>query len=220
MSGAPAQEEYGLTIPLPEGSLEARVALPAGARGLVLLPQLGAWREPGRIGTLRAALLGLPLGVVELPLLTSWEETLDHFSGRFRFDVELLAGRLAEAVAVLRRIPGLYDLPVGAVAQGTGVAAALLAAARSPGLLAALVSWEGRADLVRGCLPEVAAPTLLLVDGDDEPVLELTLGVLGQLGAAAEMRVLPQEAEPAGDDDLERIAGFAGDWLRAHLAAA
>lgn len=220
MTGAPAQEEYGLTIPLPEGSLEAKVVLPPGARGLVLLPQLGVWREPERVGRLRAALLELSLGVVELPLLTSWEETLDHFSGRFRFDVEMLADRLAEAVAVLRRIPGLASRPIGAVAQGTAVAAALLVAARSPGVLAAIVSWEGRADLVRACLPEVAAPTLLLVDGDDEPVLELTLGVLGQLGAGAEMRVLPQAAEPAGDDGLARIAGFAGDWLRAHLAAA
>ncbi len=69
-------------------------------------------------------------------------------------------------------------------------------------------------------MPEVKAPTLLPVDGEGEPVLELTLGVLGQLGAPAEMRVLPLAADPAADDGgLARIAGFAGDWLRLHLAA-
>lgn len=220
MSGAPAQEEYGLTIPLPEGSLEARVAVPGPAPGLVLLPELGLWRAPERLACLRAALLALPLGVVELPLLTASEETLDQISARFRFDVELLAQRLAEVVTVLHRIPRLARMPFGAVAQGTAAAAALLAAARAPGLFAALVSWAGRADLVRASLPEVKAPTLLLVDGEDEPVLELTLGVLGQLGAPAEMRVLPLAADPAADDGgLARIAGFAGDWLRLHLAA-
>jgi putative phosphoribosyl transferase len=201
-----------------EASLEGTLRRPPAPLGLVLRATVGARREPPPdAGPLAAALLAVPLAVADVELLTHWEETLDHFSGRLRYDVELLSRRIAEAIRALRAEPDLAALPFGVLAHGTLVAATLLAVAREPGLARAIVSLEGRADLVRPHLPAVHAPTLLLVDADDEPVLDLTVGALCRLGAPAEVLVLPFEARPETARGREAVGRLAGDWFRHHL---
>lgn len=201
-----------------DAALEGTLRRPPSPLGVVLRVTVGARREPSPDAEpMAAALLDVPLAVAEVELLTRWEETLDHFSGRLRYDVELLSGRISQAIVALRAEPDLAALPFGVLAQGTLVAATLLAVAREPELARAIVSLEGRADLVRPHLPAVHAPTLLLVDADDEPVLDLTVGALCRLGAPAEVLVLPFEARPETVRGREEVGRLAGDWFRHHL---
>lgn len=198
---------------------EALLWLPAKAWGVAVLPTVGARRhpEPHHVD-LREGLLGRGLGVATVELLTPWEETLDHFSGRLRYDVELLAQRLLELLESPSFSAAAPGLPRFAVAEGTLVAAAMLVAARRPRTLHALVSCSGRPDLVKAELAEVRAPALMVVDAEDAPVLELTVGALSRLGGPSELRILPSDSPPGGSQAARRVAELAADWLRQRLA--
>ncbi|MDR3637073.1 MAG: dienelactone hydrolase family protein [Isosphaeraceae bacterium] len=130
------------------------------------------------------------------------------------FDIELLAERLTAASRWLGRAPETRDLPLGYFGASTGAAAALVAAARNPEPVGAIVSRGGRPDLARDDLPAVAAPTLLIVGGNDEEVLELNREALALLRCPKALTVIPGAThlfpEPGA---LEEVARLAGDWF-------
>lgn len=132
------------------------------------------------------------------------------------FDIPLLAERLADAVDwVASHHP---RLPVGLFGASTGAAAALWVAAEVDRSVGAVVSRGGRPDLVGDRLAEVRSPTLLIVGGRDEPVLELNRSALGRLSCPARLEVVPGAGhlfeEPGA---LERVAELSLDWFSRHL---
>jgi len=136
------------------------------------------------------------------------------------FDVELLALRLVEVTAWLRTRPETRDLPVGYFGASTGAAAALWAAAQPQAEIAAVVSRGGRPDLAGPRLPAVSAPTLLIVGGRDDLVLDLNRQARAQLRCESALAVVPGAThlfeEPG---TLQAAADLAGGWFTGHLAA-
>jgi pimeloyl-ACP methyl ester carboxylesterase len=156
-----------------------------------------------------------------MDLLTSDEEASDAHTAALRFDVELLAHRLVEATRWLADQPQTAPLPTGYFGASTGAAAALIAAAELPDLVAAIVSRGGRPDLAGNVLRRVVAPTLLIVGSRDPVVLELNRKALAELPAEKKLEVVPGAThlfeEPG---TLETVAQLAKDWFVLHLSRA
>jgi putative phosphoribosyl transferase len=134
------------------------------------------------------------------------------------FDIELLAERLQSAADSLRDDPETCDLRLGYFGASTGAAAALVAAARKPESLAAVVSRGGRPDLAAGYLSAVQAPTLLIVGGDDDTVVALNEEALNCLRCPKKLVVIPGAThlfpEPGA---LEKVSCLAEEWFSRHL---
>lgn len=135
------------------------------------------------------------------------------------FDIERLAHRLDQAVAWVRHQHEGSGRPVGLFGASTGAAAALLTAARDP-LIAAVVSRGGRPDLAWEVLPDVCAPVLLIVGGEDRDVLELNRRALARLRAPGRLEIIPGAThlfeEPGA---LEQVAHLAREWFVVHMSA-
>jgi len=147
-------------------------------------------------------------------LLTADEEQTDLRTRALRFDVVLLADRLADMVAWARAGPATGGLPVGLFGASTGAAAALLTAAARPDDVGAVVSRGGRPDLAGDALPRVRAPTLLIVGGRDEVVLDLNRRAYDRLTCKKQLEVVPGAThlfeEPGA---LDQVAALAADWF-------
>jgi putative phosphoribosyl transferase len=145
----------------------------------------------------------------------------DETQDRWRvFDIELLAARLGVAARWLGRDPETRDLQLGYLGAGTGAAAALMAAARRPEQVAAIVTRGGQPDLAWDELPDVLAPTLLIVGSRDEGVRELNRQALTLLRCTKELVVIPGAThlfEERGAS--EEVARLAARWFLRHLAA-
>ena len=136
------------------------------------------------------------------------------------FDIDLLADRLLGTTAWLLQQPATADLPIGYFGASTGAGAALQAAARMPKAVAAVVSRGGRPDLAAPFLARVTAPTLLIVGGDDGPVIGMNQEALAQLTCTKELIIVPGAThlfeEPG---TLEQVADRAGEWFERYLSA-
>jgi putative phosphoribosyl transferase len=201
--------------------LDGDLATPADARGVVLFAHgSGSGRHSPRNRQVAATLGRVGFATLLLDLLTLEEEAADRQSGRLRFDVELLAGRLLAAAGWLAADQRTAGLPIGLFGASTGAGAALLAAAERPETVAAVVSRGGRPDLAGAALGRVQAPTLLIVGALDPQVLELNRAALGRLGSEASLEVVPGAShlfeEPG---TLERVAELAVGWFTRWLAA-
>jgi dienelactone hydrolase len=179
----------------------------------------GSGRKSPRNRQVAAALQAAGLATLLLDLLTPAEEVEDDVTRELRFDIPLLAGRLAEALEWLAREPATRGLPVGLFGASTGAAAALIAAARRPEAVAAVVSRGGRPDLAGEDLPAVRAPTLLLVGGLDREVLALNRAAAARIPARCDLVVVPGAThlfpEPGA---LEAVSRLACAWFLEHLA--
>jgi putative phosphoribosyl transferase len=201
-------------------TLEGNLGVPEGASGVVLFAHgSGSGRHSPRNRYVAGQLRQAGLATLLIDLLTEDEEAEDQFTGHLRFDIGLLADRLVGATDWLSQDLRTAGLPVGYFGASTGGGAALVAAARRPGVVSAVVSRGGRPDLAGDALPAVRAPTLLIVGGDDEPVIELNESALRRLGAPIkELRVVPGAShlfeEPG---KLEEVARLAADWFSRHL---
>jgi putative phosphoribosyl transferase len=135
------------------------------------------------------------------------------------FDIEMLAGRLEDVTIWQQEQDELHDLKVGYFGASTGAAAALAAASRMHGTVAAVVSRGGRPDLAMEALTRVKAPTLLIVGGDDERVVELNRTALSRLRCEKDLSIVPGAthlfSEPGA---LQRVADLAGAWFVRHLS--
>jgi len=156
----------------PETSLAGIFAVPRDSVGLVIFAHgTGSGRLSPRNQFVARELHGAKIATLLLDLLTPQEEAFDERGGTVRFDVTLLAGRLESAIDWSRAQAEVKDLPIGLFGASTGAAAALIAAARRPDDVQAVVSRGGRPDLAGAALPIVRAPTLLIVGGNDSVVL-------------------------------------------------
>jgi len=156
-----------------------------------------------------------------MDLLTPAEEMEDQRTRALRFDIGRLAERVVAAVGWLDREPGTRGLPVGLFGASTGAAAALIAAAARPDVVEAVVSRGGRPDLAGDALERVRAPSLFIVGGRDQQVLELNRRAMDRMSAPVRLEVVPGAGhlfeEPGA---LAEVAGLAGDWLAGHLGRA
>lgn len=212
-------DQGSVSLPVGDVRLAGDLAVPAGARGVVLFAHgSGSGRHSPRNRLVAAALGQAGLATLLLDLLTDSEEAVDRDRAELRFDIALLAGRLAAAMDWLREDPRTAALAIGLFGASTGAAAALVAAAERPLQVAAVVSRGGRPDLAGPSLGLVRAPTLLVVGGRDRIVLELNRSAAEQLDAEHRLEVVPDAThlfeEPG---TLERVAALAGDWFRRWL---
>jgi putative phosphoribosyl transferase len=155
-------------------------------------------------------------------LLTREEESFDELTGALRFDIPFLAERLISATQWVMQRPDLQDFGIGYFGASTGAGAALVAASKLPGVVRTVVSRGGRPDLAGDSLRAVEAPTLLIVGGKDEPVIELNRTALARLKCPEKKLVIVPGATHLFEEPgaLEEVAGIAADWFAGHLASA
>ncbi|MDQ4103932.1 MAG: dienelactone hydrolase family protein [Actinomycetota bacterium] len=202
------------------GRLAGDLAVPAESVGIVVFAHgSGSSRHSRRNRAVAAILQESGLATLLLDLLTEAEEQVDARTRQLRFDIGLLAGRVITAVEQITEHPAARGLPVGLFGASTGAAAALVAAAHDRSIRA-VVSRGGRPDLARDALPQVQAPTLLIVGSMDIQVLDLNREASLQLAAASRVEVVQGAThlfeEPGA---LERVAQLAAAWFHDHLAA-
>lgn len=203
-------------IPVDGVQIEGMLELPANAQGIVLFAHgSGSSRHSPRNNFVAKELHAQHLGTLLLDLLTVAED-LDY---QTRFDIPLLTHRLLVATRWVLQHPATQRLPIGYFGASTGSAAALQAAAAVSDTIKAVVSRGGRPDLAgHHDLARVAAPTLLLVGGRDEEVLELNREAHARLHCEKELSVIPGAThlfEEAGT--LEEVARQAAAWFSRHL---
>ena len=197
--------------------LEGSLAVPDEATGIVVFAHgSGSSRHSPRNRFVADALNRAGLATLLFDLLTPEEE---HHRANV-FDTVLLAGRLSAATGWLQGRPEAQDLPVGCFGASTGAAAALWAAAEPGSPISAVVSRGGRPDLAAQRLPAVTAPTLLIVGGADDVVLELNRRAAALLGGASRVAIVPGATHLFSETGaLEQVAQLAADWFTEHLAA-
>ena len=208
-----------VTISVGPVLLEGDLAVPKGAAGVVLFAHgSGSSRHSPRNKFVAAELRKAGMATLLIDLLTREEERFEEFTGRLRFDIELLAQRLTGASQWLEAQRDAVALPVGYFGASTGAAAALVAAARQPDRVAAVVSRGGRPDLAGDALPAVRAPTLLIVGGDDVPVIEMNQRAYEDLRCPKELKIVRGAThlfeEPG---TLEQVARLACGWFKYHF---
>ena len=199
--------------------LEGNLGVPDGARGVVLFAHgSGSGRHSPRNRYVAQVLREAGLATLLIDLLTAEEEEVDLRTRHLRFDIGLLAERLVGATEWLERNPDTQDLGVGYFGASTGAGAALVAAAERPEPIGAIVSRGGRPDLAGPALPRVTAPTLLIVGGNDFPVIGMNQEALEQLRTEKRLEIVPGAThlfeEPGA---LEEVARLAADWFVRHL---
>ena len=208
-------EEQLVRITAGEAELEGNLAVPQGATGIVAFAHgSGSGRFSPRNRFVAETLRRRRLGTLLFDLLTSEEERLDEQTAQLRFEIPMLASRLAYAAAWLAGNADTRKLPIGYFGASTGAAAALVAAAAAPRNICAIVSRGGRPDLAGPELRRVKAPTLLLVGGDDTVVLQLNRQAFEKLDCEKRLDVIPGAThlfeEPGA---LEAVAKTAGEWF-------
>lgn len=221
-SAVQSAETHAVRISAGRVTLDGDLAIPAHARGVVLFAHgSGSSRFSGRNRHVASLLQESAFATLLMDLLTPHEEELDRLSGEFRFDIGRLAERLVAAVEWLGDAAETETLSASLFGASTGGGAALVAAAELPERIAAVVSRGGRPDLAGEALARVRAPTLLIVGGNDEAVLELNREALAQLPAPARLEVIPGAThlfeEPG---TLDEVARHAAAWFEMYAARA
>ena len=219
MANTSARERY-VQIASDAVLLDADLALPQRPVGLVAFAHgSGSNRHSPRNRYVAEIMNRAGLGTLLVSQLTVEEEAEDLITGKLRFDIPLLGRRLTGVVDWLRANSETAKLKVGIFGASTGAAGALLAAAERPDVVAAVVSRGGRPDLAMPVLNRVKAPTLLIVGGDDSPVIGMNQRALAALQSEKEMVIVPGAThlfeEPG---TLEKVAALAKDWFLKHLA--
>lgn len=199
--------------------IEGDLVVPAAASGLIVFAHgSGSSRFSGRNRAVARVLHRAGYATMLLDLLTRGEEAVDNVTREYRFDIERLGRRVIAAFDWAQGEPGLAVLPAGCFGASTGAAAALIAAAERPAAVRAVVSRGGRPDLAGDALPRVQAPTLLIVGGDDEPVIDLNRAAMRRMRAHVHLAIIPGAThlfeEPGA---LEEVARLATEWCDLHL---
>ncbi|MFN0060580.1 MAG: dienelactone hydrolase family protein [Planctomycetota bacterium] len=202
--------------------LDGDFTIPTRARGLVIFAHgSGSSRHSPRNRSVARALVDGGFATLLADLLTREEEEIDRHSGALRFNIALLGERVLALVDAMLRDERTAQLPIGLFGASTGAAAALLAAARRPKQISALVSRGGRPDLAGVALSAVEASTLLIVGQQDPVVIELNEIARRQLRCRSELRIVPRAThlfeEPGA---LEEVARLALEWFGLYLSAA
>jgi pimeloyl-ACP methyl ester carboxylesterase len=207
-------------VQVPDGDelLDADLQQPPDARGLIIFAHgSGSSRFSSRNRRVAAALNKAGFATMLLDLLTQAEERIDVRTAEYRFDISRLGRRVVAATDWIRQREPVRDLPVGYFGASTGAAAALIAAAERADA-AAVVSRGGRPDLAAEALARVRTPTLLIVGGDDLPVIQMNEDAMRRMRAPVELAIVPHAThlfeEPGALEEVQRLAL---DWFRRHL---
>jgi dienelactone hydrolase len=215
-----AETTLGVVVPAGDVQLEGDLVIPERSYGVVVFAHgSGSGRHSPRNRAVAETLNAAGFATLLIDLLTTVEEEVDRGAGEYRFDIGLLARRLVAAVEWLRR-GAAPTVPIGLFGASTGAAAALVTAAARPADVAAVVSRGGRPDLAGQALPQVKAPTLLIVGGADREVLELNRQALEQLGTPEKRLVVVPGASHLFEEPgtLDRVAKLASGWFSRYLA--
>jgi putative phosphoribosyl transferase len=222
--------EWERSVQIPSGAavLNGELMIPSGAGVVVLFAHgSGSSRHSPRNQYVARVIREAGIGTLLFDLLTAEEEAVDMYTRHLRFDIDLLADRLVDATkwideesVRIKNRTGAQHLRVGYFGASTGAAAALVAAARLGERVGAVVSRGGRPDLAGDVLPLVKSPTLLIVGGADEIVIELNKEAFERLRCKKEMKIVPGAThlfeEPGA---LEQVARMAAEWFKEHLQA-
>jgi len=207
-------------VEIPPSGAAGDLTVPINARGVVIFAHgSGSSRFSSRNRFVAEVLQRAGLVTLLLDLLTPEEEQVDLRTRQLRFDIELLANRLVDATNWVAGDSEIGKLVMGYFGASTGAAAALIAAAQLPDTTRAVVSRGGRPDLAGAALPKVQAPTLLIVGGEDYPVIELNERAMKELRSEKRLEIVPGAThlfEEAGA--LEKVAALARAWFERHFS--
>src|SRR5438445_4595482 len=207
-------------IPAGRIALSGNLSLPEGATALALFAHgSGSSRHSPRNQFVARTLNDAGLATLLFDLLTQEEEAIDMQTRELRFNIHLLAERLLHATKWAKQEEQTRDLRIGYFGSSTGGAAALVAAVDVPQDVGAIVSRGGRPDLAGEALPKVQAPTLLIVGGNDDIVIELNEQARDRMSCEVKLEIVPGAThlfEESGA--LEKVAKLASDWFSLHLA--
>jgi dienelactone hydrolase len=207
-------------IPAGRATLAGDLNVPVNATALVLFAHgSGSSRHSPRNQFVARTLNDARLATLLFDLLTPEEELVDTRTAELRFDIDLLAERLVHATTwVKQQQQQTRDLRIGYFGSSTGGGAALVAAAQLPEDVGAVVSRGGRPDLAGAALPKMQAPTLLIVGGQDDIVIELNERARNQMRCEVKLEIIPGAThlfeEPGA---LEQVAKLASDWFINHM---
>ncbi len=210
-----------VTVQAADAALEGALVLPQAAAGVVVFAHgSGSSRFSTRNRYVADVLQQGGLGTLLFDLLTAREHAIDELTRELRFDIDLLTRRLTGAVDWLVSSAHAACLPIGLFGASTGAAAALRVAAGRADRVGAVVSRGGRPDLALDSLPQVRAPTLLIVGGLDEAVIRMNRTAAARLTAQHELQIV-QGATHLFEEPgkLEEVACLARDWFQRHLGA-
>jgi len=201
--------------------LPGNLNIPKDANALVLFAHgSGSSRHSPRNQFVARTLNEAGLATLLFDLLTPREEAIDMRTREHRFNIQLLAERLVHATKWAKQQEQTSNLRAGYFGSSTGGAAALVAAVDAPQDVGAVVSRGGRPDLADKALPKVHAPTLLIVGGDDDIVIELNEQARDKMRCEVKLELIPGAThlfeEPGA---LEKVAQLASDWFVKHLGA-
>jgi pimeloyl-ACP methyl ester carboxylesterase len=207
--------DQGIEMVVPPVGAGATLTIPAGARGLVLFAHgSGSSRFSPRNRFVASGLHAAGFGTLLFDLLTRAEE--EHRGNVF--DIALLAQRLVTATEWLAKRPERGSLPMGYFGASTGAASALVASTLTAIPIGAIVSRGGRPDLAGPALPLVTAPTLMIVGGNDLPVISLNRDAAGRLRCPHEVSIVPGATHLFDEPGtLEAVIDLARDWFARHL---
>ncbi len=199
--------------------LEGSLCVPKDATSIVLFAHgSGSSRHSPRNRYVAQVLRQGGLATLLMDLLTSAEEREDARTARLRFDIDLLAQRLAGAIDWLVENPATSNLRIGLFGASTGAAAALVAAAERPEVVGAVVSRGGRPDLALPVLGRVKAPILLIVGSLDQPVIGMNREALTHLQTEKRMEIVAGATHLFEEEGtLDEVARLARKWFRSHL---
>jgi len=203
-----------------QAALSGNLHIPNEAAALVLFAHgSGSGRYSPRNQFVARTLNNAGLATLLFDLLTPEEESIDARTAELRFNIGLLAGRLVHATKWAKQQEQTRDLRIGYFGSSTGGGAALVAAAEVPEDVGAVVSRGGRPDLGDEALPKVQAPTLLIVGGNDDVVIELNEQARDRMRCEVKLEIVPGAThlfeEPGA---LEKVAKLASDWFLLHAA--
>jgi dienelactone hydrolase len=215
----PMADEGPVHVAIDSITLDGNLLVPPGAAGIVLFAHgNGSSRFSSRNRYVASTLRDGNLGTLLIDLLTPREEARDNVTAELRFDIGMLADRLVGTVEWLRTQPGLSAMKIGLFGASTGGGAALVAAAARPTMIHAVVSRGGRPDLAGPALPRVEAPTLLIVGGNDTPVIAMNREAYDQMRCERRLEIVPGATHLFEEQGtLEKVAELARGWFARYL---
>lgn len=204
-----------LRIPAAGATLNADLVVPIDAKGIVLFAHSsGGNRHSHRNQFVARVLQDAGFGTLLMDLLTADESRIDNQTREHRFNIDLLAARLAATVLWTSSQGSLKALPIGVFGASTGAAAAIVAAVRQPSLVRSIVSRGGRPDLAGEHLQTVKTPTMLIVGGYDDAVLVLNEQAKAKMTGEVTLKVVPRAThlfeEPGA---MAQVADYAAAWF-------
>ncbi|MFW6296070.1 MAG: dienelactone hydrolase family protein [Halothece sp.] len=216
----PNVEERFVQIPSGSVNLKGNFNIPDNPRGIILFAHgSGSSRHSPRNRYVAEVLNEGRFATLLLDLLTIDEEDEDRYTGHLRFNIGFLAERVVTATEWVAQYLDWEHLKLGYFGASTGAAAALVAASRRQSAVNAIVSRGGRPDLAGDVLSEVQAPTLLIVGGNDQPVIGMNEEALAKLQVEKKLEIVPGAThlfeEPGA---LEEVANLAQNWFDRYLS--